>query len=87
VRELLEEAGFTEPRIEDVELTRRHETFEDLWDFQLDVSQSFHEAVMSLTEPEMGAVQDSLRELLAPYTAPDGVITLPGRTLVAAAEA
>ena len=57
------------------------------WDFQLDVSQSFHEAVMSLTEPEITGVRDSLRELLEPYTDRDGAIALPGRTLVAAAEA
>jgi len=87
VAELLEEAGFTEPLIEDVELMRRHEAFEDLWDFQLDVSQSFHEAVMSLTEHEIAAVRGSLRELLEPYTDGDGAIALPGRTLVAAAEA
>jgi SAM-dependent methyltransferase len=87
VRELLEEAGFTEPLIEDVELMRRHATFEELWDFQLDISQSFHEAVMSLTEPEIGKVRDSLRELIEPYTGADGAIALPGRTLVAAAEA
>ena len=87
VAELLEEAGFTEPLIDDIELMRRHHGFDDLWDFQLDVSQSFHEAVMSLTEPEIAAVRDSLRELLEPYTDGEGAIALPGRTLVAAAEA
>ncbi|HEX5225725.1 MAG TPA: methyltransferase domain-containing protein [Solirubrobacteraceae bacterium] len=87
LRSLIEDAGFTEPHIEDIALMRRHESFDELWEFQLDVSQAFHEAVMSLTEPEIAAVRATLRELLGPHTAAAGTIELPGRTLVAVAEA
>jgi SAM-dependent methyltransferase len=85
--ELLADAGFVDARIETIELARRHESFEELWELQLDVSPSFHDAVMSLTEPEIAAVRASLQERLAAYTSPEGTIELPGRTLVALAEA
>jgi SAM-dependent methyltransferase len=83
----LEQAGLTEPRIETVEVPRRHRSFEDLWDFQLDVSRSFHDAVMELPEDEIEAVREALQALLAAHTEPDGAIVLGGRTLVALAEA
>lgn len=85
--ELLEGAGFVDPRIEAIELTRRHGDFEELWDFQLDVSHTFHEAVMSLAESEIEAVRATLRELLAPYTDASGAIEIGAQTLVATAEA
>jgi SAM-dependent methyltransferase len=85
--ETLAGAGFVEPHIETIELTRRHDSFQELWGFQLDVSHSFHEAVMSLPEQEIEAVQATLRELLAPHTDAAGAIELSGSTLVALAEA
>lgn len=85
--ELLEGAGFVDPRIEAIELTRRHGDFQELWDFQLDVSRTFHDAVMSLPEPEIEAVRATLRELLAPHTDVSGAIEIGAQTLVALAEA
>ena len=85
--ETLAQAGFVDPQIDAVDIVRHHESFEDLWDFQLDVSQSFHEAVMSLPESEIEAVRDSLQERLAPFTEDSGALEIAGRTLVALAEA
>ena len=46
--ELLADAGFTEVSVEDVELVRRHTSFEEFWDTTLDISRQFHDAAMSL---------------------------------------
>ena len=51
VRALLDEAGFTEVRVQTIDIVRHHESFEELWEAQLDVSRSFHDAVMAHTEP------------------------------------
>jgi ubiquinone/menaquinone biosynthesis C-methylase UbiE len=85
--EEIEQAGFTEVRIETIELLRRHESFDELWEFQLDVSRSFHDAVLSLPEAQIAAVRNSLQQQMEDFTSADGVLEIPGQTLVAAAEA
>jgi SAM-dependent methyltransferase len=87
VRALLDEAGFTEVRVEAIEIVRRHEDFDELWEAQLDVSRSFHDAVMSYSEPEIHAIKDSLERRFAPFTTSNGALEVPGRTLVALASA
>jgi ubiquinone/menaquinone biosynthesis C-methylase UbiE len=87
VRELLEQAGFADVQVEGIDLARRHEGFEDLWDSTLDLSRSFHDAVFSRPADEIDQIKVSLAERFAPYTAPDGILEIPGRTLVACASA
>ena len=85
--ELLEGAGFEDIEIDAVAVEQRHAGFDAFWDQQLDVSRTFHDAVMELTEPEADALRDALRERLVPYVAEDGELVLPGSSLVAAASA
>jgi SAM-dependent methyltransferase len=87
VAELLAEAGFTEPRVETVSMLRRHRSFEEYWDVTLDLSRSFHDAVMAQPAAEVEQIRSALERRLAPYAVPGGGIELPGRTLVACAEA
>ncbi|HEX4437153.1 MAG TPA: methyltransferase domain-containing protein [Solirubrobacteraceae bacterium] len=84
---LLEDTGFTEIAITPVEMLRRHASFEQFWDLSLDLSRSFHDAVMSRPEPEIAEIRAALATRLEPFTQPDGTLELPGRTLVAGAEA
>jgi SAM-dependent methyltransferase len=84
---LLEDTGFTEIAITPVEMLRRHVDFEEFWDLSLDLSRSFHDAVMSRPEPEIAEIREALAARLEPFTRPDGGLELPGRTLVAGAEA
>jgi len=84
---LLEEAGFTEVEIRPVEMLRRHASLEDFWELTLDLSRSFHDAVMSRPQSEIEQIRAELAERLEPFTGPDGALALPGRTLVAGAEA
>jgi SAM-dependent methyltransferase len=87
VRELLEQAGFVEARIEALELVRRHTSFAELWETTLDLSRSFHDEVLSRPASEIAEIEASLAERFAPYTAADGTLEIPARTLVAAASA
>jgi ubiquinone/menaquinone biosynthesis C-methylase UbiE len=87
VFELLEQAGFAEVEVEALDLLRRHRDFEDLWDSTLDLSRTFHDAVLSRPAAEIEQIKTSLAARLAPHTAPDGTLAIPGRALVASASA
>jgi SAM-dependent methyltransferase len=84
---LLEQAGFTEIHLEALELPRRHPDFEELWETTLDLSRAFHDAVLSRPAAEIEEIKASLVGRFAPYTATDGTLEVPGRTLVATASA
>ncbi len=84
---LLQEAGFGDVRVEALELRRRHANFEEFWDSTLDLSRAVHDAVLDRPEAEIAEIHASLAERFAPYTAADGSLDIPGRTLVAYAGA
>jgi SAM-dependent methyltransferase len=87
VTELLEQAGFGEVHIEALELRRRHASFEEFWDSTLDLSRQLHDAVLDRPEAEIAEIHAALAERFAPYTAADGSLDIPARTLVASAGA
>jgi SAM-dependent methyltransferase len=87
VSELLAEAGFAEIHVQSMDLERRHTSFEDLWEATLDLSRSFHDAVLARPGPEVAEIKASLAQRFAPYTAADGSLEVPGRTLLASASA
>ncbi|HTA12780.1 MAG TPA: methyltransferase domain-containing protein [Solirubrobacteraceae bacterium] len=87
VTELLQEAGFAEVQVEALALTRRHASFEELWETTLDLSPSFHDGVLSRPAGEIAEIEASLAARFAPHTAPDGTLEIPARTLVACASA
>jgi SAM-dependent methyltransferase len=84
---LLEEAGFAEIEVQPMDVWRRHDSFEELWDVTLDLSRSFHDAVLSRPEQEVEQIRASLAERFAPFTSAGGTLQVPGRTLLAAATA
>ncbi|HEX3510783.1 MAG TPA: class I SAM-dependent methyltransferase [Solirubrobacteraceae bacterium] len=85
LRELLDGAGFSEIRIEALELVREHAGFEDLWEMTLDLSRAFHDAVLARPKEEIEEIRASLQERFAPFQRAGGGLEIPGRTLVAAA--
>ncbi len=85
--ELLEQAGFAEVRVEALDLHRRHASFAEFWDSTLDLSRQFHDAALERPESELAEIRAALAERFAPYTAADGSLEIPGRTLVATAGA
>jgi SAM-dependent methyltransferase len=87
LRELLEQAGFAEIEIETVDVQRHHASFEDFWETTLDISRELHDLVLDQSLAEIDQISAGVAARLAPYTASDGSLTVPGRSLVAVAEA
>ncbi|HLH15100.1 MAG TPA: methyltransferase domain-containing protein [Solirubrobacteraceae bacterium] len=87
VRELLQQAGFVDVRVDALDLVRREPSFAEFWETTLDVSRGFHDAVLERPAREIAQIEASLAERLQPYTAADGTLEIPARTLVAAASA
>jgi SAM-dependent methyltransferase len=87
LRDLLDEAGFEDIEIDAVDLQRRHPDFDSFWETTLDMSRSFHDAVLERPEPEIAEIREDLAKRLEPFTEADGALRIPARTLVAAADA
>jgi SAM-dependent methyltransferase len=87
LQELLEEAGFVDVTVETVDIERRYDAAERFIDDTLDMSMMFAAAFRSASEEEQAAVRADIGEALAAYAEPDGTLLLPGRTLVAVANA
>jgi hypothetical protein len=73
--------------VQELELVRRHSSFEELWDSTLDLSRVFHDTVLERPEAEIEQIKSALADRFARYTAGDGTLRIPGRTLLAYAEA
>jgi SAM-dependent methyltransferase len=87
LRELLEQAGFAEIRIETIDLHRIQRDFDEFWETTLDMSRTFHDAVLERPQPEIDEIRAGVRARLSAYEASDGSLDIPARTLVAAASA
>jgi ubiquinone/menaquinone biosynthesis C-methylase UbiE len=87
VYSLLVATGFADTQIQALDLRQRHASFEDFWQTTLDISRQFHDVVLDQPESQIASIRDAVAERLAPYTAEDGSLSIPGRSLVAAASA
>jgi ubiquinone/menaquinone biosynthesis C-methylase UbiE len=87
LQEMLEAAGFVEVLVESVQLDRRYESFEAFFEETLDLSLMFAEPYKPLEAAQQRRVRDRMTALLEPYTGERGVITLPGASLAALANA
>jgi SAM-dependent methyltransferase len=85
IEELIAHAGFGEIQVQGLDLSRRHQSFEDLWESTLDLSRSFHDTVLDRPESEVAEIKAALAARFTPYTKPDGALEVPGRTIVAVA--
>ncbi len=85
--ELLEDAGFADPHVEELPLTIHYQHLEDFVAATRDLSPQFADVVDPLNERQRGDLLERLTAATAPYTAPDGPLALPPVALVAAAEA
>jgi SAM-dependent methyltransferase len=87
MQELLEEAGFVDCEVEGVELPRHFPDVDGYLAETAELSGMFGEKWAELADEERGAVRELVGSLTEPYAAPDGALTVPGRSLVAAASA
>ena len=87
LQDLLEAAGFLEVLVESVDPPRAFASVEEWLAETHDLSSMFSEVVDPLSDEQRAAVLARVTELAQPYIDADGVLRLPARTLVAAAEA
>ncbi|MEA2297169.1 MAG: hypothetical protein QOF77_105 [Solirubrobacteraceae bacterium] len=87
VSALLEEAGFAEVEVEAIDLRRPDVDFDAWWDGHLAMSTVFRRAVAAAEAETVDSLRAETRRALAPYTASDGSLLVPARTLVASAGA
>jgi SAM-dependent methyltransferase len=85
LQEMLEEAGFIEILIDAVDVPRRAPDFDSWWATHLDLSAAALAAFRNADEEQTEAIEAELVQRLSPYTAADGSLSIPGRTLVARA--
>ena len=84
---LLDDAGFNDVVVEQLDLAWRYEDLDAWWDVQLDISTGLAKGVVSLTPAQRDDLRDAIDARLAAYVQKDGSALLPGRTHVAAASA
>jgi len=87
VSELLREAGFADVEMQALDLEQHHAHFDAFWETALDIGRSFHDAVLSRPEAEVAQVRADLQRRTAPFQTAAGGLAIPGRTLVAVADA
>jgi ubiquinone/menaquinone biosynthesis C-methylase UbiE len=87
VRELMQRAGFFEVHVEPIQLARRHASFDEFWEVTLDLSRTFHDAVLARPQAEVAEIRSALAERLQPFTAADGSLDIPALSLAASASA
>jgi SAM-dependent methyltransferase len=87
LRELLEEAGFVGVVVESIDVLRDYEAFEEFWEETLELSPSLEAALERLTPEQREDVGRRAQALAQPHTDADGVLHLPGVSLVASASA
>jgi SAM-dependent methyltransferase len=85
--EVLEDAGFTEVEVTDVELSRRFDGVAEMVQESSDVSPSFSTTFRRLTAEQQAEVAEHMAVGAKPFTDADGHITVPGISLVARATA
>ncbi|HTA14716.1 MAG TPA: methyltransferase domain-containing protein [Solirubrobacteraceae bacterium] len=87
LRDLLERAGFADVWVQTLDLTQRAASFDEFWETTLDIARSFHDTVLARPESEIAEIRASLAARFKPFTAADGSLEIPMRTLVAFAVA
>jgi len=87
IRRLLEETGFTDIAVDQLDVVFRYDDLDAWWHAQLDISAGFFDSVRALSPAQRDDLRDAIDERFAPYVASDGTLALPGRTHVAAAGA
>jgi SAM-dependent methyltransferase len=87
LQDRLRTAGFVEVGVETVALDRDRASLDAYMEETLKLARPFREVYERLDAAQQGEVRATIAEMAAPFTAPDGTIAFPARTLVALASA
>ena len=83
----LQDAGFTDVVVDQLDLVWHFDDLDHWWDTQLDVSPTLARGVGNLSPAERDDLRDVIDARLAEHVNADGSVDIPGRTHVAAASA
>ncbi len=83
----LDEAGFTDVRVEPLDFAQRYDSWEHWWELQLDLGRPLADLVAQCSSEQVERMRADVREAARAFEAPDGGLAIPARTLVAAATA
>ena len=87
IAELLEDAGFVEPRVETVRFSFAYPDLDAWWDTQLDLAPMLAPTVAQMTPADRDDLRDALDAQLQEHVQNDGSVEIPASTHVATAEA
>ena len=85
IEELLEAAGFDEILVEPLDFAFRHESLDSYWEHQVAMSTHLKNTVAKLSPADHTRLRDAVDARLEEFADPDGSVSLPARTWVAAA--
>ncbi len=85
IEQLLGDAGFTDARLDAVELEADYEDLDTYLSVTTDCSRPFADALAALDDSTRAKVRDAIEDGLAPFREPDGGYRIPARCLVAVA--
>jgi ubiquinone/menaquinone biosynthesis C-methylase UbiE len=80
IRELVTQAGFAEPTLEEIALEFNYSDFDDVWDTLLRLSGPLARAIKALPDDERQATREAITQNLAPYRNDDGSYAAPATT-------
>jgi ubiquinone/menaquinone biosynthesis C-methylase UbiE len=80
IRELVTQAGFTEPELEEIAFEFRYADFDDLWDTLVRITGPLARAIKALPDDERQATRAAITESFAPYRNQNGSYTAPAAT-------
>jgi SAM-dependent methyltransferase len=85
--ELLQDAGFVDPVVEPIDLSRSVRNVNEFVEETLDLSSQFAETRRRLAPEQWAAVKERIAELTRPFAEGDGSLQFPARALAASANA
>ncbi len=83
----LDEAGFFDVQVEQVDIEFVHRSLDDWWDARLDLSPDLGAKIAAISPEERDELLEDLEREVQPWRRSDGALVFPGRTNVAVAEA
>jgi SAM-dependent methyltransferase len=87
IEELLDATGFDDIVVEPLDLAMHAESLDAWWDHAIATSGRFSRVVAGLAPAEHYKLRDAVDEAFAPFVRDDGVVEIPARALMAAADA
>jgi ubiquinone/menaquinone biosynthesis C-methylase UbiE len=80
IRELVVQAGFAEPQLEEIAFEFRYAGFDDLWDTLVRMTGPLARAINALPDAERQATRAAIMQNLEPYRDQDGSYAAPAAT-------